>query len=186
MYRERGRLPARIPITMVPPLAPQDIVAATVDDIPVVAALAEVIWREHYPAIISHAQIDYMLARGYSAEALGAFVHDEGAGLAILVVGGSPAGFAAWCRADEPATTKLDKLYVLASARGTGGGRRLIEHVETAARADRSGALILNVNKHNAKAIAAYRACGFAIRDEVVADIGGGFVMDDFVMAKAL
>jgi len=171
---------------MAPPFPPQDIVAATVADIPIVAALAEVIWREHYPAIISHAQIDYMLARGYSAEALGAFVRGGGAGLAILAVGQAPAGFAAWYRADEPATTKLDKLYVLASARGAGGGRRLIEHVETAARADRSGALILNVNKHNAKAIAAYRACGFAIRDEVVADIGGGFVMDDYVMAKAL
>lgn len=160
--------------------------AGSRSDLAIVRGLAERVWRRHYPGIIGTAQIDYMLARGYSAEALGAFVHDEGAGLAILVVGGSPAGFAAWCRADEPATTKLDKLYVLASARGTGGGRRLIEHVETAARADRSGALILNVNKHNAKAIAAYRACGFAIRDEVVADIGGGFVMDDFVMAKAL
>lgn len=160
--------------------------AAAAADLPVVVRLAEATWRAHYPGIIAHEQIDYMLARGYSLDALAPFLHEPGSGLAIARARGEPVGFAAWYRPDEPATTKLDKLYVLASARGAGGGRRLIEHVETAARADRSGALILNVNKHNAKAIAAYRACGFAIRDEVVADIGGGFVMDDYVMAKAL
>ena len=168
------------------PPARQDIVAATEADLPAVAGLAGVIWREHYPSIISRAQIDYMLARGYSIDALRGFVRDAGSGLAILSVGGARAGFAAWYRANEPSTTKLDKLYVLASARGTGAGRRLIEHVEAAARSDRSRTLILNVNKDNAKAIAAYRACGFAIRDAVVADIGGGFVMDDYVMAKTL
>ncbi|MEO8488040.1 MAG: hypothetical protein ABI585_17060, partial [Betaproteobacteria bacterium] len=46
--------------------------------------------------------------------------------------------------------------------------------------------LVLNVNKRNAKAIAAYRACGLATREDVVVDIGGGFVMDDYVMAKPL
>ncbi|MBK6393862.1 MAG: GNAT family N-acetyltransferase [Betaproteobacteria bacterium] len=65
-------------------------------------------------------------------------------------------------------------------------GRALIAHVEAAARRDGAGTLILNVNKRNAKAIAAYRACGFATREAVVADIGGGFVMDDYVMAKAI
>ena len=38
----------------------------------------------------------------------------------------------------------------------------------------------------NAKAIAAYRACGLAVRNAQVVDIGGGFFMDDYVMAKAL
>ena len=42
------------------------------------------------------------------------------------------------------------------------------------------------MNKHNAGAIAAYRRLGFAMREEVVVDIGNGYVMDDYVMAKAL
>ena len=42
------------------------------------------------------------------------------------------------------------------------------------------------MNKHNAAAIAAYRNCGFVTREEVVVDIGNGFVMDDYVMAKPL
>ena len=46
--------------------------------------------------------------------------------------------------------------------------------------------LVLNVNKHNVSAQAAYQRRGFAIRGPVVLDIGGGFVMDDFVMARPL
>jgi len=34
--------------------------------------------------------------------------------------------------------------------------------------------------------VRAYEKHGFAIRESVVVDIGGGFVMDDFVMARSL
>jgi GNAT superfamily N-acetyltransferase len=160
--------------------------AGTRADIAMVARLADTIWRSYYPGIITGEQIDYMLARGYAPEALARFVRDEGAGLAIARERGQAAGFAAWHRADEPATTKLDKLYVLPARHGRGLGRALIARVEEAARADGSRTLVLNVNKRNAKAISAYLACGFATRASVVIDIGGGFVMDDYVMAKAL
>ena len=172
-----------VPTSSPPRLA---IAPATEADLPLVERLANAIWREYYPAILSAAQIDYMLARGYSGDALAPFVRNDGAGLAILSADGAPAGFAAWYRAKEPSTTKLDKLYVDARTRGSGGGRALIAHVEEAARRDGSRTLILNVNRHNAKSIAAYRACGFALRGEVVVDIGNGFVMDDYVMAKPL
>jgi hypothetical protein len=42
------------------------------------------------------------------------------------------------------------------------------------------------VNKRNASAIAAYRKHGFDVRESVVKDIGGGFVMDDYIMEKRL
>lgn len=45
---------------------------------------------------------------------------------------------------------------------------------------------VLNVNKRNEASIAFYRHCGFAVREEVVIDIGNGFVMDDYVMAKPI
>ena len=160
------------------------IAAASADDLATVARLAGLIWRQHYPGIITHEQIDYMLARGYSDAALRRFLDEPGAGLAVARVDGAIAGFAAWYRAEEPATTKLDKLYVLPERHGMGLGRRLVAHVEAAARDDGARALILNVNKRNAASIGFYRRCGFSVRDSVVVDIGGGFVMDDFVMAK--
>jgi ribosomal protein S18 acetylase RimI-like enzyme len=45
---------------------------------------------------------------------------------------------------------------------------------------------VLAVNKHNAQAIAAYRKNGFRVADAVVKDIGGGFVMDDYIMELAV
>ena len=41
------------------------------DELPEVQRLAAVIWRAHYPAIITHEQIDYMLERGYALATLG-------------------------------------------------------------------------------------------------------------------
>jgi GNAT superfamily N-acetyltransferase len=160
--------------------------AATADDLAVVALLAGVIWRRHYPGIITHEQIDYMLARGYAEPALRPFLEAPGAGLAIARAHGEPVGFAAWCRAEEAGVTKLDKLYVLQQLHGRGAGRRLIGHVEAAARADGASTLVLNVNKHNASSIGFYRRCGFEVRESVVVDIGRGFVMDDYVMAKPI
>ncbi len=46
--------------------APVRITALTVADIDAVCALAAEIWRAHYPAIISSAQIEYMLAQRYN------------------------------------------------------------------------------------------------------------------------
>ena len=156
---------------------------ATHADIAAVRKLAREIWHRHYPGIIGVEQIDYMLERGYSDEALSRFLREPGAGL-VLAKLDAPVGFAAWHRAEAPATTKLDKLYVLAACRRKGVGRRLVEHVAARAREDGARALVLNVNKRNATAIAAYAACGFAVRESVVVDIGGGFVMDDHLMSK--
>ncbi|MFI4924674.1 MAG: GNAT family N-acetyltransferase, partial [Vicinamibacteria bacterium] len=151
-----------------------------------VQQLADVVWRAYYPGIVPLAQIDYMLARGYSDVALAKFVRDDGAGLALARVDGELVGFAAWHRHREPATTKLDKLYVLPQRHRKGIGRALIGHGGAAARRDGARTLILNVAKRNVKAIAMYRACGFDTREATVVDIGGGFTMDDYILAKPL
>jgi len=154
-------------------------------DLPDVAALADEIWRAYYPGILSQAQIDYMLARGYAPAALARYGRESGAGVAFARAEGERAGFACWHRYGA-ATTKLDKLYVRTTLHARGLGRALVAHVADAARADGAATLVLNVNKGNAAAIAFYERVGFAIREAVVVDIGGGFVMDDYVMAKAL
>ena len=159
---------------------------AQVADVAIVAELAHRIWHRHYPGIISVGQIEYMLARGYASPALAKFLDDEGSGLIVARQDGAPVGFAAWQRTDRPATSKLDKLYVLQELHRRGVGRLLVAHVEREARADGATTLVLNVNKDNAGAIAAYRRLGFFVRGEVVVDIGNGYVMDDYVMAKAL
>jgi len=78
----------------------------------------------------------------------------------------------------------LHKLYLLPELHSRGLGSRLLQHVEREVRAGGGRRLMLSVNKRNAKAIAAYRRNGFVIADSVVTDIGNGFVMDDYIMAK--
>ena len=163
-----------------------DIRAATLAELPIVQDLAHRIWHRHYPGIVSVEQIDYMLERSYATPVLAECLLAPGAGLAVARDDERPVGFVAWSRCAEPATTKLDKLYVLHEVQRRGIGRRMIEHVETAARADGSSALILNVNKRNTSSVAAYERCGFTRRESVVVEIGNGFVMDDHVMTKLL
>jgi ribosomal protein S18 acetylase RimI-like enzyme len=162
------------------------VVDAVERDLPAVAELAGIIWRKHYPGIIAVEQIEYMLARGYALDALRRFITEEGAGLDLAYVDARLAGFAAYYRLDRPDELKLDKLYVHQDFHGRGVGRSLIAAVEAAAIAQHRATLILSVNKHNVQAIRAYERNGFLVREAVVVDIGGGFVMDDYVMAKQL
>jgi hypothetical protein len=42
------------------------------------------------------------------------------------------------------------------------------------------------VNRHNQTAIAAYYKHGFHISETSVREIGGGFLMDDYIMVKEI
>ena len=162
------------------------ITAATAADIPVVQRLAGTIWRQHYPGILSAEQIEYMLAQGYSRSALERFVVTDHGGLALATMDGQTIGFVAWYRTEASATMKLDKLYVLPKVHGNGVGRALIEEVVANARACGCDEVTLNVNRGNTGAISAYERCGFVISARGDFPIGEGFVMEDFIMVRAL
>ena len=159
---------------------------ATTADVPAIRALAHAIWHAHYPGIITVAQIDYMLARSYSPEVLSAEIAGDRVEYYLLDADGAAAGYASIGPTDQPGEFKLHKIYLRPAWHGRGLGSRLLAHVESVARGHGAHTLILTVNKKNEKALAAYRRNGFAVRCAAVFDIGGGFVMDDFVLAKKL
>jgi diamine N-acetyltransferase len=156
------------------------------EHLPALVELAGVIWRQHYPAIISRAQIDYMLPKMYSPEILREEMRSRGICFYRLMLDGKMAGFASVGPFDAPGVWKLHKCYLLPEFHGRGLGRHLLQHCETKARESGALRLLLTVNKRNARPIAAYHRHGFVIVDAVVTDFGGGFVMDDFIMAKDL
>jgi GNAT superfamily N-acetyltransferase len=162
------------------------ILPATESDLPAIAGLAGVIWRAHYPGIISMEQIEYMLARMYSLETLREEILRRGIRYERLLVGEELAGFAALGPAEQPGLFKLHKIYLHPAWHGQGLGSLLLRHCEREARKLDAERLMLTVNKQNSKAIVAYQRNGFVITDSVVVDIGEGFVMDDYVMEKAL
>jgi len=164
----------------------EKIVRAAEADLPAISQLAGVIWRACYPDIITHAQIDYMLARMYALDVLRDEIRSQGIRYDRLLLDGELAGFAAYGPTSEPGVIKLYKLYLLPELHGRGLGSLLLQQVEREVRAGGVRRWMLSVNKRNAKAIAAYQRNGFRIVESVVTDIGNGFVMDDYIMAKEL
>ena len=175
-----------------PPPTDVTLASVTEPDFPVLRELAGTIWRQHYAGIISAAQIDFMLAGRFSDEVLGEHVLAADRWLELLRVSGTPVGYCGYELAEidsdssepSPPAMKLGQLYVLESHRGMGLGRFMLGHIESRARELGREKLWLQVNKKNTGAIAFYRAAGFEVIREAVFDIGGGFVMDDYVMAK--
>ena len=150
-----------------------------------ISALAAVIWRAHYPGIISHEQINYMLARLYAVETMRREL-ENGVVWFRALVDGELRGFASVGPTENAGEFKLHKLYVHPDSQRLGLGTALLKECESTARPRGATTLMLNVNKRNDPALAAYLKRGFTVRDSIVADIGGGFVMDDYVMVKAM
>jgi ribosomal protein S18 acetylase RimI-like enzyme len=161
------------------------VVPAAEQDLPAVAALAQRIWRECYPGIITVEQIEYMLAMMYSLDVLREELHGA-IRYERLLTGEEFVGFAAYGPTDQRAEFKLHKFYLLREWHGSGLAGLLLEQCEHRLRQVGARRLVLNVNKGNARAIAFYRKHGFDIAESVVVDIGRGFVMDDYVMGKEL
>jgi diamine N-acetyltransferase len=150
-----------------------------------IIVLAGLVWRACYPGIISPAQIQYMLARMYDLDALRAEIA-SGITFERALVNGELCGFSSVGPTARAGEIQLHKLYVRPDRQRHGIGGALLNSCEQPARASGADELVLNVNKRNERAIAAYRKHGFTVRESVVLDIGNGFVMDDYVMAKPL
>lgn len=170
--------------------------ALTAADFETLARLAEAIWRAHYTRIIGSAQIDYMLAERYTPEKLRPYLNADDRWLMLLRIDDRAVGYCSYALTENPGEMKspeikpremkLEQLYLLPELHGQGLGKLMLRHVEEQARARGRRTLMLQTNKRNDIAIAFYRKAGFTVREEAVFDIGGGFVMDDYVMEKVL
>lgn len=151
-------------------------------DIEKIAELADIIWHEHFTPIIGAAQVEYMLDKFQSFEAVSEAVNKNGYIYYMAFDDGVFAGYIGIH--PENGAVLLSKIYVEKSHRGKKISKRMIETVEHDF-ADYDY-MWLTVNKHNDSSIAAYKKMGFTVTREQVADIGGGFVMDDYIMEKKI
>ena len=159
---------------------------ATVEHLPAIRDLAVVIWHAHYPGIISREQIDYMLGRMYAIETLRDELANHSMRFERMLLGDALIGFAGYGPTEDKKAWKLHKLYLLPQQHGRGLGSQLLRHCETQAQSLGAQRMLLNVNKRNTGAVAAYQRNGYAVSDSVCVNIGNGFVMDDFVLVKNL
>lgn len=156
---------------------------ASRDDVGTIRHIAEKIWPEAYGKILSSGQIRYMLGLMYSEDALLGQMENEHVFL-LLENTEQSFGFASFHQVDNE-IFRLNKLYLDISLHGLGWGKTMLEDVVTRAREKGGRVLELNVNKYN-PAKRFYEGRGFIVFREEVIEIGGGFVMDDFVMRRTI
>jgi len=155
------------------------------DDIEELITVARRAWHAHYPGIISVEQIEYMLGKGYTRRLI--LDEIEQHGITWLTIQDGPVIIGLISLGPYGGKTiKLHKLYLLPEYHGKGIGAMALSKVEQIARSENCSSIVLNVNKHNTKAIRAYERAGWRITEQVVNDIGDGFFMDDYVMSKQI
>ena len=151
-------------------------------DVEAISLLADTIWRHHYATIISSAQIDYMLVQRYRPNLIQRQLADSDIWWRKLVLADRIIGFSCYMRDSKPETLKIDKFYIHCDHHRQGYGAIIVADAVKILRELDLHTLILTVNKHNHAAISAYRHYGFEITADSVVDIGGGFVMNDYLM----
>lgn len=160
------------------------------DDIGItcICSLAETIWYEFFPSIISLEQIEYMLGKFLSREAIERDMKN-GYRFFLCKDGREYIGFISIQPKQDQTESGIrkrlfiSKLYLVQEYRGVHLCRRFMNKIRAEAVDAGCSEVYLTVNKYNSHAIDVYYHYGFRNEKSVVTDIGGGFVMDDYVMS---
>lgn len=148
------------------------------------AALAEIIWTDHYVQIVGKRQVEYMLDKFQSSQAISKQIAN-GWLYYLLTENGKEIGYIALIPNKTASEMKLSKYYILKSYRGKGRGRECINFIINLCFQLGLKTLWLTVNKDN-QTVKIYEKLGFTNAGSIVADIGNGFVMDDYKMVMQI
>ena len=141
--------------------------------------VAETVWREANISFCSAEQVEYMIERFQSFEAVQGqllqgyryFVFEENGDI-VAYFGVQPQGERLF----------LSKFYILKEYRGQGLFSAGLDVMKRLCREGEMRAIYLTVNRNNRHAYEVYLKKNFKVIEEAVADIGCGFVMDDYIM----
>jgi ribosomal protein S18 acetylase RimI-like enzyme len=158
-------------------------------------------WPDTFGDILSPEQITYMLEMMYSIPAIEDQVGKGHVFKLLLEAVDTPSsekhyvnhggaryrhvGYTSYQIDYLPSTTKIHKIYLLPETQGRGYGKALIQHVEQISRSAGQQILRLDVNYEN-EAIGFYEYLGFVKIARYNADIGNGYLMEDWQMEKEL
>lgn len=154
-------------------------------EIETVARLAKEIWEAHYTTVIGHAQVVYMLEKFQSVVAISGQI-SEGYEYYITEHEGRHGGYFSIILNPAELSMQLSKIYVLPKVQGKGIGKTIVEFIVKRCVDLGAKELWLTVNRNNTNSIAFYEKMGFRKSDDIVIEIGDGFVMDDYRMAKKI
>lgn len=156
----------------------------TIHDAKSIRDIALATWYVTYGLTHSKAQLDYMIEKFYSLEALEQSILEKE--YYIYEEENCPLGFISLeHHFAAKSTTKIHRIYILPECQGKGIGKTLIDYAATIAQLNQSTFLLLNVNREN-KARFFYEKLGFEIQKSEDIPIGNGYLMEDFVMEKRI
>ncbi|GIO31280.1 MULTISPECIES: GNAT family N-acetyltransferase [Paenibacillus] len=158
--------------------------AETEEDIASLADMASRIWFEYFVSIISKEQIEYMVEKFQSVAAIQDQTKRQGYEYYFMNVHGANIGYLGI--KEEDGRLFLSKFYILKEHRGKGYASQAMKLLTELCKKRSLGSIWLTVNRHNHSTIAVYEKKGFKTVRTQVADIGNGFVMDDYVMEKKI
>lgn len=153
------------------------------------AAIANEVWHEHFTSILSKAQIDYMVEKFQSISAMTDQIHQQGYRYFFIHANGINMGYIGIRedRADNGNGKNklfLSKLYLLKPYRKKGYANKAFHFMEKICKEQNLQAIWLTVNRFNEDTILVYKKKGFKIIRTQAADIGSGYIMDDYIMEK--
>ena len=159
---------------------PSLVPATTDSDFRTVAEVATTVWREAFKGIVPDDQVEYMLGKFQSYDAIRNYVLEEGYTYLMIREGSRVVGYAAYV--PEGDRLFLSKIYILKEFRHQGRTSAVFDHLREVARALGLRAVYLTVNRDNSASISVYEHEGFETVESRDTPIGDGFYMYDFIM----
>ena len=147
------------------------------------SAVADDIWHEYFTPILGTAQVDYMLEKFLSPDALIEQINN-GYEYFVFSYEYTFAGFAGI--KEEHGKLFLSKLYVHKDFRGKKIGSYMFSKFIEICKMRELKSIWLTCNRNNTETLAIYEHLGFQKIREEKADIGNGFYMDDFILEYEL
>lgn len=150
-------------------------------EIQTVEKLANKIWNSHYVPIIGQNQVDYMLEKFQSFNAIKEQINNN---YEYFLIFKNKKAVGYLCLLPDNLSKKImiSKIYINENNRGSGFGKQLIDFTINLAQNRKIKTIWLTVNKNNNNSINWYKKLNFKITEKVEMDIGNGYVMDDYVM----
>lgn len=162
-----------------------EIIKALIEDWSTIRKIAHQTWPSTYGGILSEIQLEYMLTKFYSDQAL---IENISKGHQFILVKNDDNyfGFASYEHNYlQKQCTRIHKIYILPETQSRGFGKLLLQFIEKSAIENHSFIISLNVNRFNS-ALKFYQKMDFKIVGDKDIKIGNGYLMEDFIMEKWL
>ncbi len=151
------------------------------EDIKRIAECAKVIWHDTFDSILKDGQVEYMIEKFQSLDALKSCVDAEGYVYYIAEADGKIAGYCGVHPETDNQKLFISKIYVHPDFQRNGIATAFFNLLKSEY-GEKFKTFYLTVNKYNDRAVNVYKEWNFVTVDSVVTDIGSGYVMDDYIM----